>query len=223
MMALVILLAAVGVIVSLVGGVWLIILAFRESLLWGLAALFVPFAALAFAIMYWTEAKRPFYISLVGTALTMLAAFVAVGAGVHQMVGSIGELDDSSWQAPAEDEVMVAPTAAPTLPAPAATASPSEVEDDVAELFASTPVFTPTLRPRATPTPLVDSTAEWTIRDQLEAKIGENVELRLRTGQLVSVYLKRVEDDRVAVEQRVGGGIVSYSIAIADIARIRDR
>ena len=41
-----IILIALGLLASLVGGVWGIVVAFRRSLVWGLCYVFVPFAAL---------------------------------------------------------------------------------------------------------------------------------------------------------------------------------
>jgi len=221
-MALVIALAAVGVIISLVGGVWLVILAFRQSLLWGLATVFIPFAALVFAVMFWDEAKRPFFISIAGSAVATLAAFLAVGAGVHRLAGDMVEIGESDWQA-GGDSAFVAPTAVPTLPAPESTVPDATVEDDVAVIFESTAVPSPTPRPTRTPTPVVEATEEWTMSDQLEAKLGELVKLQLRTGQVVNVYIAEVRDGRVGVRQRVGGGTVTYTIAVDEIARIRER
>ncbi|MCP4899376.1 MAG: hypothetical protein GY906_20620, partial [bacterium] len=42
---------------AVVGGVMFTIAAFRRSLLWGLAVLFVPFAALFFIVKHWQDVK----------------------------------------------------------------------------------------------------------------------------------------------------------------------
>jgi glutaredoxin len=52
--------------VMAVGGVMMIVAAFRESVLWGLAYLFIPFAALVFLIKYWSQAKKGFLINMAG-------------------------------------------------------------------------------------------------------------------------------------------------------------
>lgn len=62
-------LLAAGVVLGLWGGISLLILAFREHILWGLGSLFVPFVALIFAIMHWGKAGRPFLIALAGGVL----------------------------------------------------------------------------------------------------------------------------------------------------------
>lgn len=50
----------IGAIIALVFGVILLIKAFKESVLWGLAYLFIPFASLVFVVKYWDECKDPF-------------------------------------------------------------------------------------------------------------------------------------------------------------------
>lgn len=66
------LLMGVGGILALVTGIWLLILAFREHVLWGLAYLFVPFAALVFVIMHFDEAGKPFLGNVGACALFMV-------------------------------------------------------------------------------------------------------------------------------------------------------
>ena len=64
-------------IVSLVAGIWLLVLAFRKRVWWGLAVLFIPMANIVFMIMEWAEARRPFYLSLLAIPL-LAGAFFAV-------------------------------------------------------------------------------------------------------------------------------------------------
>lgn len=64
-----------GMILMLVGMIFFIIVAFRTSLLWGLAVLFLPVMWLVFLVVEWREAKRPFFWQLWGIALVMLGVF----------------------------------------------------------------------------------------------------------------------------------------------------
>ena len=72
-------LAVIGFIVLFVGQVMLIALAFREHILWGVAALFVPFASLVFAIMHWDRSRTA--VSVYGAGL-LLVIIGAMGGGV---------------------------------------------------------------------------------------------------------------------------------------------
>jgi len=71
-------LVAVGGIVMLVGGIMIIIKAFQESIVWGLASLFIPIVGLVFVLTHWDDAGKPFLIYLAGLAL-YIVGIVAVG------------------------------------------------------------------------------------------------------------------------------------------------
>jgi hypothetical protein len=67
----------VGGILSIVGGIWLLVVAFKESVWWGLGSFFIPFVGLVFAIMHWQVAKKPFLISLAGAVLLVVVSMKA--------------------------------------------------------------------------------------------------------------------------------------------------
>lgn len=66
----------VGLIISTFAGIWFLVVAFRQSVLWGLGCLLVPFVSLIFLIIHWSEAKRPFVWSLI--ALLPIFAGIAL-------------------------------------------------------------------------------------------------------------------------------------------------
>ena len=66
-----------GVMVSGVGGISLIIAAFKKSLLCGAACLFLPLVWLAFAVAHWDEAKEPISVQLVGLGIVFLSALIS--------------------------------------------------------------------------------------------------------------------------------------------------
>lgn len=70
-----------GFAIALVGGIWLLIVAFTESPLWGLGCLFVPFVSLVFALTHWEEAGRPFLINLIGAGYMITSIIVLAIAG----------------------------------------------------------------------------------------------------------------------------------------------
>ncbi len=77
-----IVLFGLGVLLMLVSmgtNVWIMVLAFQESVAWGLGCLFVPFVSLIFVIQYWQESKRPFLIGLATSVLGVLC-FAATAA-----------------------------------------------------------------------------------------------------------------------------------------------
>ena len=72
-------LLAIGAIVSLIGGIWFLVVAFRASVWWGLGCIFIPFVSLVFLIMHWGEAAKPFFVSLLGAALIAAVALMMPG------------------------------------------------------------------------------------------------------------------------------------------------
>ena len=66
-----------GILIALVGGIMVLVAAFRQSIGWGLVSLFVPCGNLVFTVVHWEEAKKGALISLVGVLAIGGAAFRA--------------------------------------------------------------------------------------------------------------------------------------------------
>lgn len=62
----------IGVLFLIGSAVVLLVRAFQTSKLWGLAVLFIPFAAPVFIFKHWDESWRPFLTSLLGVALLVI-------------------------------------------------------------------------------------------------------------------------------------------------------
>ena len=60
-----------GTIVSLVAGIWFLVVAFSESVLWGLGILFLPMANVVFAAMHWEKAKPAFLAHMAGVVIVI--------------------------------------------------------------------------------------------------------------------------------------------------------
>jgi len=85
MMMFLILLAWLAGMASLVSFIWLTTIAFKRSVGWGLAVLFIPFAFIVFAVKNWTEAKVPFLVNL-GSGVAVAAIFFAIGGAMLGMI-----------------------------------------------------------------------------------------------------------------------------------------
>jgi thiol-disulfide isomerase/thioredoxin len=75
-------LLAVGVLVAAIGSIVFVVAAFRAHVGWGIAVLLVPLAGLAFLITHWPEARKGFWIQMLGMALMISGlgiAFVTMG------------------------------------------------------------------------------------------------------------------------------------------------
>lgn len=65
-----------GLAILVIGGLWLIIEAFKTSILWGLGCLIITPVSLVFIFVHWDRAKSPFILQLVGLALIIANAFL---------------------------------------------------------------------------------------------------------------------------------------------------
>ncbi|MGH8081743.1 MAG: hypothetical protein ACREP7_14305 [Lysobacter sp.] len=61
-----------GIALCLIGGLWIVVNAFRKSIWWGLGSLIIPFVALVFAIMNFAQNKIPLAIYVVGIILLVV-------------------------------------------------------------------------------------------------------------------------------------------------------
>ena len=64
----------IGLAVFIIGGLGLLIAAFKESILWGLGCLLLAPISLVFLILHWDKAKNPFLLQLVGVAIIFLGS-----------------------------------------------------------------------------------------------------------------------------------------------------
>lgn len=76
-----------GIVLSLVGGLWIVVNAFRTSVLWGLGSLLIPFVSLIFALMNFAENKVPLLLCVIGLVLVFMGygAFVEQAAALQGM------------------------------------------------------------------------------------------------------------------------------------------
>ncbi len=68
-----------GLAVFFIGGIGFLIAAFRTSILWGLAVLFIAPVAIVYLIVHWQDAKGPFKIQVIGFVIMLIAAYMNGG------------------------------------------------------------------------------------------------------------------------------------------------
>ena len=75
------LLTLVGFVIAMVGGIWILVIAFQESVLWGLLCLFCNIISLYYVITRWEKSKKPFLIELGGAVLCAIGQGIAHSGG----------------------------------------------------------------------------------------------------------------------------------------------
>jgi hypothetical protein len=221
MMTIAWILIAIGSVASFVGFIILVIAAFRVSIGWGLAILFLSgllIPLILFLVKYWPEAKNGFLIQLVGWVLSAVGVFVLVGSMAS---AAMAELED--FEIPQE----LRQGDFESLPS-----EPGTFESEpVSEPASLPPTPTPLPTPEPTPTPVDEGPATYELEaavdedlieyDDLEKHVGALVEIRLKDGSRARVRLESVTPDKLRVNQRLGGGSMSYSINRDTIKEIR--
>ena len=65
-----------GLVLFVIGGFMFLVAAFRESVLWGLACLFISIVQLFFLIAHWPKAKRPFFLQLLAFVMIIVGVII---------------------------------------------------------------------------------------------------------------------------------------------------
>lgn len=91
-------------IVSFVASFWLMVLAFKRHVAWGLAVLFVPFAIVVYAIKHWSESRKPFLISLGSGVASTVLMFVVLGMSAAAIAGEMAALQQQAESQQTIDE-----------------------------------------------------------------------------------------------------------------------
>lgn len=65
----------IGLIILIIGGIGLLIAAFRTSILWGIGLILIAPAAIVYTILHWQEAKNPFLLQLLGLAILLVGSY----------------------------------------------------------------------------------------------------------------------------------------------------
>jgi len=232
-----IVLMVVGGLISLAAFVWVLVIAFRESAVWGLACLFIPFAVLVFAFKFWDEAKMPFFGILVGSFFCVFGgigySMTSVNLGIEEYA-DIGER--VAWESPTVEPIEYdqpgdleadEPGSEADFPqpdqsfeeaegviAPAAERNTSDHEDALAILDESG-------EPPPPPRPHRDGAL--VPLSELASHQGDRVVILLNSLERVSAYVVGIDNQTVELRQRVGGGSVTYTIDLDDIKEVRSR
>jgi hypothetical protein len=93
----------VGLGIFVIGGIGLLIAAFRTSILWGLAVLFIAPVAIIYLILHWQDAKSPFKTQVFG--FLIMAVFAYMSGGISSVTSEISNLSGVNIPAPANSSI----------------------------------------------------------------------------------------------------------------------
>ncbi|SER20040.1 Excalibur calcium-binding domain-containing protein [Amphritea atlantica] len=96
----------IGIGILIIGGIGLLIAAFRTSILWGLAVLLIAPVAVIYLVVHWQDAKGPFKLQIIGLLIIVVVANMNDGSSSHIVTsssfssGSISTYRNSSLSSP---------------------------------------------------------------------------------------------------------------------------
>lgn len=129
-----------GMLVGVVGMFMLLVAAFKDSIAWGLAVLFLPGANLIFTIFRWPLAKPGFILQLCSAAL-FTAGVVPIWPKITEQLRAPGKTPFAQFVKPSDASAPAATTgttagtaASPAPPAGVTTAPPATAADPAAGL-----------------------------------------------------------------------------------------
>jgi hypothetical protein len=217
-MGLTMLLLVVGGLIGFIAWIWLVIVAFRTGVGWGVVMLLLGWTwipAIIFAIQHWQVAKRPIILAALALAISTsgyVVAMVSLGSEVQTLLEESGVAvvrNDDAAEAPAEILPPPRPAAEPTHPSWEAVVGEMERPPDGDwEDFVPSP----------TPDHSGSNALSW---DRASTRIGRLVVLELTNSTTVTAVLEAVEPDRLRVRHTIGGGEASYWIERDQIEAIR--
>lgn len=82
-------LLGIGVLAAVLGGIILLVAAFRQSVVWGLVALFVPMGNIVFTCVHWAEARLGFLMNFGGVLVCIGAVFTMPDVRAAMKNGSL--------------------------------------------------------------------------------------------------------------------------------------
>lgn len=86
----------IGTILVSLAGLWMLVLAFKQSIGWGLACLFLPLALVVFTFKCWRSSARTFAMILIGSGLVLIGSVMAEGRGGQRDVEGEWLAEDGS-------------------------------------------------------------------------------------------------------------------------------
>lgn len=71
----------IGLAIAMVGAIWILVIAFQDSVMWGLLCFFIPCVVLYYVFTHWEKTKKPFLIEVVGGVVAGIGSVIATSGG----------------------------------------------------------------------------------------------------------------------------------------------
>lgn len=214
-------------LVGLVSFIWVVVLAFKENVLWGLGCLFVPLIIIVFGIVYWQKAKKPFMVYVI-CSIILAAMYVKIIYAVVSESGAIdlnaqvetGQITEQEAQQRIEQKMAemfgIDPSQMPGAD------KPQTAEDKASSL---TEQMNERARQAEQAAPAPADAKRIKVYNafklsQAPQHMGETIRIVSKTGVEKQGKLKEVKYDRLVLERNLAGGDFAFEVPFDDIKTI---
>jgi hypothetical protein len=210
-------------IVGLVSFIWVVVIAFKEHILWGFGCLFIPLVIIVFGIVHWDKAKKPFLVYII-VSIIMAVMYVKIFYAMFQQAGVMdlstqvqtGQITEQEAQQRIQQR-MAEMFGVDTGQMPA-TEKPQSTEDKISSL-------TEQMNERAqqaeqeTAAPAAQRIKVFkSFRiSQARQYLGETVRVVTHSDIEKQGKLKEVKYDRLVLERNLRGGDFAFEVLFDDI------
>ena len=212
-------------IVGLVSFIWVVVIAFKEHILWGFGSLFVPLVIIVFGIVHWDKAKKPFLVYII-VSIIMAVLYVKIFFAMFQQAGGMdlstqvetGQITEQEAQQQIQQRMAeMFGIDAGQLPG---TTQPQSSEDQISSL-------TEQMNERAQQAEQDAAMSEPAAQrinvfnafriSQARQYIGEKVRVLTHSDVEKQGRLKEVKYDRLVLERNLRGGDFAFEVLFDDI------
>ncbi len=220
------LLLAAGLLVWLAAVLWIVVAAFRSSLLWGVVLVVLTPLYVIYALLEWRQpgVRYAFLVSVLGLLLAAVGWYGGAGRSVMASLDRIGAVLPPEMRSEVEEVAERLPTAVPPdEPLPNQAAVPKDPEilkvDPLEEIYQIPPAPPLPPQPEQAVQPPSRPVLAWrkVPVGSLRGYLGSRARLVLRDGRTVEGMLMPGADESLMVEQQQGTGRVAYEYLLNQI------
>ena len=204
--------------------VWLVVVAFKNSAMWGVLVLLLsPITAIVFAIKYWEESKKPFLIYMGSTVASVVIFFMFLASMGSQMISIANEMELQAQQQGTfgdtqTNDMEYQPTAEmpQAAPAPVADNSNFSLGQPGAKINPPAP-----MKPAGITLSVKSDAPEFSTRERISGMtplsraarvVGKKVKIVDNKGSVHKGWLAESKPNALVLERHVPSGVISYEV-----------
>lgn len=206
-------------IASLITWVWLIVVGFKESALWGIGMILLPFPlAIVFAAMHWQDAKKPFLAYLIANILFTVVWFKMFYEVFSESM-DIASQQQSGEISEEEAQRRMLEMLGMEIPPELREKEAETTEDEISKLTEQLEKNN-TAEPAAAPEPQRVEVFKPIKLSRASKHVGKVIQITTINGVVKQGKLIDVRYDRIVVERIYRGGNFTFEVLNRTIDRI---